>query len=193
MSDIWIRRRRFGRAQCSIAEAASARNISSNISACTAYYRGFITDERSRTNIGPDLPYGFLGFSPGPRGFKAPPAKSSQSKIDDTRKNRGDTTDSLELKATIAQVGNVAGNVNLLPLFWNQKDQYSSKISRIAVTVAAQVFIALKQPVVSKIQKPEWPSCWFSRRRGSGKDNCHQSYGYIHNRWLNVLSKARRQ
>ncbi|GBP15782.1 hypothetical protein EVAR_93963_1 [Eumeta japonica] len=25
---------------------------------------------------GPDLPYGFLGFSPGPRGFKGPPAKS---------------------------------------------------------------------------------------------------------------------
>ncbi|GBO99735.1 hypothetical protein EVAR_818_1 [Eumeta japonica] len=28
---------------------------------------------------GPDLPYGFIGFSPGPRGFKEPPAKSSQS------------------------------------------------------------------------------------------------------------------
>ncbi|GBP42237.1 hypothetical protein EVAR_29834_1 [Eumeta japonica] len=36
----------------------------------------------------PDLPYGFLGFSPGPRGFKGPPAKSNQSKIDDMRKNR---------------------------------------------------------------------------------------------------------
>ncbi|GBP05473.1 hypothetical protein EVAR_2990_1 [Eumeta japonica] len=34
------------------------------------------------------LPYGFLGFSPGSRGFKGPPAKSSQSKIDDMRKNR---------------------------------------------------------------------------------------------------------
>ncbi|GBP69569.1 hypothetical protein EVAR_52066_1 [Eumeta japonica] len=31
---------------------------------------------------GQDLPYGFLGFSPGPRGFKAPPAKSrSQTAI----------------------------------------------------------------------------------------------------------------
>ncbi|GBP41847.1 hypothetical protein EVAR_86817_1 [Eumeta japonica] len=28
--------------------------------------------------LGPDLPYGFLGFSPGPRGFKGPPVKSSQ-------------------------------------------------------------------------------------------------------------------
>ncbi|GBP83695.1 hypothetical protein EVAR_57095_1 [Eumeta japonica] len=37
---------------------------------------------------GPDLPYGFLSFSPGPRGFKGPPAKSSQSEIDDIRKNR---------------------------------------------------------------------------------------------------------
>ncbi|GBP73983.1 Lariat debranching enzyme [Eumeta japonica] len=37
---------------------------------------------------GPDLPYGFLGFSPGPRGFKGPPAKSSQTKIDGMRKNR---------------------------------------------------------------------------------------------------------
>ncbi|GBP20347.1 hypothetical protein EVAR_10612_1 [Eumeta japonica] len=36
---------------CSIAEIASARNISSNIFACTAYCRGFITDERPRTNI----------------------------------------------------------------------------------------------------------------------------------------------
>ncbi|GBP95897.1 hypothetical protein EVAR_102374_1 [Eumeta japonica] len=52
MSDIWIRRRRLGSAQCSIAEAASARNISSNIFSCTAYCRGFITDERPRTNIG---------------------------------------------------------------------------------------------------------------------------------------------
>ncbi|GBP30074.1 hypothetical protein EVAR_14592_1 [Eumeta japonica] len=47
MSDIWMRRRRFGNAQCSIAEAASARNISANIFACTVYCRGFITDERS--------------------------------------------------------------------------------------------------------------------------------------------------
>ncbi|KAM3964328.1 glucose dehydrogenase [FAD, quinone] [Aphomia sociella] len=30
---------------------------------------------------GPDLPYGFLDFSPGPRGFKGPPAKSGQSQI----------------------------------------------------------------------------------------------------------------
>ncbi|GBP87888.1 hypothetical protein EVAR_63827_1 [Eumeta japonica] len=37
---------------------------------------------------GPDLPNSFLGFSPGPRGFKGPPAKS-KSKIDDMRKNRG--------------------------------------------------------------------------------------------------------
>ncbi|GBP33811.1 hypothetical protein EVAR_25412_1 [Eumeta japonica] len=51
MSDIWICRQRFGSAQCSIAEAASARNISSNIFACTGYCRGFITDERPRTNI----------------------------------------------------------------------------------------------------------------------------------------------
>ncbi|GBP61495.1 hypothetical protein EVAR_34732_1 [Eumeta japonica] len=51
MSDIWIRRQRFGSAQCAIAEAASARNISSNIFSCTAYCRGFITDERPRTNI----------------------------------------------------------------------------------------------------------------------------------------------
>ncbi|GBP08918.1 hypothetical protein EVAR_78301_1 [Eumeta japonica] len=51
MSDVWIRRRRFGSAQCSIAEAGSARNISSNIIACTAYCRGFIIDERPRTNI----------------------------------------------------------------------------------------------------------------------------------------------
>ncbi|GBP91248.1 hypothetical protein EVAR_64045_1 [Eumeta japonica] len=35
----------------------------------------------------PDLPYGFLGFSPGPRGVKGLPAKSSQPKIDDMRKN----------------------------------------------------------------------------------------------------------
>ncbi|GBP42792.1 hypothetical protein EVAR_83309_1 [Eumeta japonica] len=52
MSDIWIRRRRLGSAQRSIADAASARNISSNIFACTAYCQGFITDERPRTNIG---------------------------------------------------------------------------------------------------------------------------------------------
>ncbi|GBP36869.1 hypothetical protein EVAR_96116_1 [Eumeta japonica] len=51
MSDIWIRRWRFGCGQCSISEAASARNISSNIFACTAYCRGFITDERPRRNI----------------------------------------------------------------------------------------------------------------------------------------------
>ncbi|GBP24364.1 Venom carboxylesterase-6 [Eumeta japonica] len=38
-------------------------------------------------HAGPALPYGFLGFSPGPRGFKEPPAKSSQSKIDDMRKS----------------------------------------------------------------------------------------------------------
>ncbi|GBP75468.1 hypothetical protein EVAR_57206_1 [Eumeta japonica] len=31
MSDIWIRKQRFGSAQCSIAEAASSRNISSNV------------------------------------------------------------------------------------------------------------------------------------------------------------------
>ncbi|GBP55334.1 hypothetical protein EVAR_43089_1 [Eumeta japonica] len=44
----------------------------------------------SKHNIdGPDLPYGFLGFSPGPRGFKGPPAKSSQAKKDDMRKNSG--------------------------------------------------------------------------------------------------------
>ncbi|GBP82109.1 hypothetical protein EVAR_89448_1 [Eumeta japonica] len=36
----------------------------------------------------PDLPHGFLGLSPEPRGFKAPPAKLSQSEIDDVRKNR---------------------------------------------------------------------------------------------------------
>ncbi|GBP54990.1 hypothetical protein EVAR_34464_1 [Eumeta japonica] len=29
-------------------------------------------------HTGPDLPYGFLGFSPGPRGFKGPPAKLNQ-------------------------------------------------------------------------------------------------------------------
>ncbi|GBP08227.1 hypothetical protein EVAR_73373_1 [Eumeta japonica] len=28
--------------------------------------------------LGPDLPYGFLGFSPGPRGFQGPPAKSKR-------------------------------------------------------------------------------------------------------------------
>ncbi|GBP26772.1 hypothetical protein EVAR_81137_1 [Eumeta japonica] len=33
------------------AEAASSRNISSNIFACTAYCRGLITDERPKTNI----------------------------------------------------------------------------------------------------------------------------------------------
>ncbi|GBP03209.1 hypothetical protein EVAR_2644_1 [Eumeta japonica] len=38
----------------------------------------------------PDLLYGFLGFSPGPRGFKGPPAKSTQSKIDDMQKNRNE-------------------------------------------------------------------------------------------------------
>ncbi|GBP59952.1 hypothetical protein EVAR_89023_1 [Eumeta japonica] len=38
---------------------------------------------------GPDLPYAFLGFSPGLRGFKGPSAKSSQSKIDDMRKIGG--------------------------------------------------------------------------------------------------------
>ncbi|GBP90818.1 hypothetical protein EVAR_66001_1 [Eumeta japonica] len=37
---------------------------------------------------GPDLPYGFLGFSPGPHGLEGPPAKLSQSKMDDMRKNR---------------------------------------------------------------------------------------------------------
>ncbi|GBP69362.1 Nucleic-acid-binding protein from transposon X-element [Eumeta japonica] len=52
MSDIWIRRRRFGSAQCSIAEAGSARYISANIFACIAYCRDFITDERPRTNLG---------------------------------------------------------------------------------------------------------------------------------------------
>ncbi|GBP53377.1 hypothetical protein EVAR_31933_1 [Eumeta japonica] len=36
--------------QCLIAEAASPRNISSKIFACTGYCRGFITDERPRTN-----------------------------------------------------------------------------------------------------------------------------------------------
>ncbi|GBP91299.1 hypothetical protein EVAR_96499_1 [Eumeta japonica] len=35
---------------------------------------------------GPDLPYGFLGFSLGPRGFKAPPEVKSKSKIDDNSK-----------------------------------------------------------------------------------------------------------
>ncbi|GBP43018.1 hypothetical protein EVAR_49506_1 [Eumeta japonica] len=39
------------------------------------------------TYPGQDLPYGFLSFSPGPRGFKGPPPKLSQSKIDDMRKN----------------------------------------------------------------------------------------------------------
>ncbi|GBP51108.1 hypothetical protein EVAR_31832_1 [Eumeta japonica] len=34
---------------------------------------------RSALRRGPDLLYGFLGFSPGPRGFKGPPAKSDQS------------------------------------------------------------------------------------------------------------------
>ncbi|GBP64432.1 hypothetical protein EVAR_19884_1 [Eumeta japonica] len=33
--------------------------------------------DKSRTDSGPDLPYGFLGFSPGPREFKGPPAKSN--------------------------------------------------------------------------------------------------------------------
>ncbi|GBP87479.1 hypothetical protein EVAR_63199_1 [Eumeta japonica] len=31
--------------------------------------------EESEDNAGPDLPYNFLGFSPGPRGFKRPPAQ----------------------------------------------------------------------------------------------------------------------
>ncbi|GBP24347.1 Dimethyladenosine transferase 2, mitochondrial [Eumeta japonica] len=50
----------------------------------------FITaiEKDEKDNIGPNLPYGLLGFSPGPRGFKGPPAKSSQSKIDDMGKNR---------------------------------------------------------------------------------------------------------
>ncbi|GBP28374.1 hypothetical protein EVAR_102944_1 [Eumeta japonica] len=43
---------------------------------------------RNSVGTGPDLPYGFLGFSPGPRGCQGPPAKSNQSKIDDMRKNR---------------------------------------------------------------------------------------------------------
>ncbi|GBP34444.1 Casein kinase I isoform gamma-1 [Eumeta japonica] len=37
--------------------------------------------------LGPDLLYGFMGFSPGPRGSKGPSAKSSQSKMVDMRKN----------------------------------------------------------------------------------------------------------
>ncbi|GBP73203.1 hypothetical protein EVAR_54937_1 [Eumeta japonica] len=46
------------------------------------------TPKHMTNGLWPDLPYGFLGFSPGPRGFKRPPAKSSQSKIDDMLKNR---------------------------------------------------------------------------------------------------------
>ncbi|GBP95057.1 hypothetical protein EVAR_60387_1 [Eumeta japonica] len=40
------------------------------------------SDEATKFASGPDLPGGFLGFSPGLRGFKGPPAKSSRSKID---------------------------------------------------------------------------------------------------------------
>ncbi|GBP72463.1 hypothetical protein EVAR_24374_1 [Eumeta japonica] len=61
MSDIWIRRWRFGSAQCSIAEAASACKISSNTFACTAYCRGFITDERPRINRWKVIPAQLVG------------------------------------------------------------------------------------------------------------------------------------
>ncbi|GBP06942.1 Transient receptor potential cation channel protein painless [Eumeta japonica] len=49
---------------------------------------GKFGDDYDDIEQGPDQPYGFLGFSPGPRGFKGPPANSSQSKIDGMRKNR---------------------------------------------------------------------------------------------------------
>ncbi|GBP12845.1 Egl nine homolog 1 [Eumeta japonica] len=48
---------------------------------------GFRCVMRELSRAGPDLPYGFLGFSPGPRGFKEPLAKSRQSEIDEMRKN----------------------------------------------------------------------------------------------------------
>ncbi|GBP38378.1 hypothetical protein EVAR_36331_1 [Eumeta japonica] len=51
--------------------------------------RNWITRPDLEDHCGPDLPYGFLGFSPGPCGFKGPPDKSSQSKIDDMRKEGG--------------------------------------------------------------------------------------------------------
>ncbi|GBP30015.1 hypothetical protein EVAR_22916_1 [Eumeta japonica] len=52
MSDIWIRRRRFGSAQCSIAEAASARNFLLIYLSALSSVEVSSPDERPGTNIG---------------------------------------------------------------------------------------------------------------------------------------------
>ncbi|GBP44766.1 hypothetical protein EVAR_86580_1 [Eumeta japonica] len=58
---------------------ATAKAVTSRLySVLCVWYLTSTARSVSSCNPGPDLPYSFLGFSPGLRGFKGPPAKSSQ-------------------------------------------------------------------------------------------------------------------